>query len=372
MNLIIIGGGVIGMLTAREFQRAGISVTLLEKGQTGRESSWAGGGIISPLYPWRYAPAVTQLACWGQEHYQNLCETLTKDTGIDPEWTQNGLLVLSPSQNDDNIMIPEESSQAKNWGREFGIQLESVNQSRLGELEPELSTPPHHGFWLPKVAQVRNPRLVKALRKDLEQRGVRVIESCEVKQLNFNQKRISSLATTQGNFSADKVIICAGAWSGDLAADLTTPPEVNPIKGQMILFRTPPGTISRITLSGNRYIIPRRDGRVLFGSTLEHQDYDKKTTREAYDELYSNATRMLPVLRKFPVEHHWAGLRPGSPAGIPYIGPHPEIEGLWFNTGHFRNGVVLAPASCRLLVNLVLMRSTILPAEPYSLDAIRS
>jgi glycine oxidase len=139
----------------------------------------------------------------------------------------------------------------------------------------------------------------------------------------------------------------------------------------MLLFKTAPGLIKRIVLEENRYVIPRQDGHVLFGSTLEEAGFDKSTTEAARKELHQLATERFPALQNYPVVKHWAGLRPGSPSGIPYIAAHPFLEGLYINTGHFRNGVVLGPASAKLMANLVTGTNPILPQEPYSLEALR-
>ena len=136
----------------------------------------------------------------------------------------------------------------------------------------------------------------------------------------------------------------------------------------MILFKTEPGKIKRITLSQDRYVIPRQDGRVLVGSTLEHTGFDKTITSDAREELMAEAFRMFPCLKEAEVEHHWAGLRPGSIDGIPYICTVTDLEGLFLNTGHFRNGVVLGPASARLVADLILNRPPILEAGAYELD----
>ncbi|MFC1683909.1 glycine oxidase ThiO [Pseudomonadota bacterium] len=361
-SCLIIGGGIIGMLTARELCAAGLDVTLLEKGSTGRESSWAGGGIISPLYPWRYAPSVTLLARWGQRHYRQLAEELAADTGVDPEWTPSGLLILDP----------EEQRESSTWAQQFSQPLQAINQHELRQLVPELHNPSSSALWLPDVAQVRNPRLAKALRLDIDRREVKVIEQTEVSQLIVEKGQAKGVKSSQGDFYADHTIVCAGAWSGQLLADLNAAPTIEPVMGQMLLYRAKPCLISSMVLSGNRYVIPRRDGRILVGSTLERTGFIKETTEAALHELQAAATRLFPKLTDYPIEHHWAGLRPGSPNGIPYIGEHPEIEGLYLNAGHFRNGVVLAPASCRLLADLLLQREPILPPTPYALTADRA
>ena len=136
----------------------------------------------------------------------------------------------------------------------------------------------------------------------------------------------------------------------------------------MILFKGLPGMISRITLEQDRYIIPRRDGRILFGSTLERTRFDKFTTDEARSELIEIACQRFPLLKNLPIEHHWAGLRPGTPGGVPYIARHPAIEGLYLNAGQYRNGVVLGPASARLMADIILQRDSICPLLPYQFN----
>jgi glycine oxidase len=155
-------------------------------------------------------------------------------------------------------------------------------------------------------------------------------------------------------------------------ADLGMQMEVAPVRGQMILFRAEPGVLQHIVLHHDRYLIPRRDGRILVGSTLEYTGFEKETTAEALEALRAFALEMLPALKDYPVEHHWAGLRPGSPAGIPYISEHPEIDGLYVNAGHFRNGVVLGPASAHVMASLITGAESDIGPLPYGLDQHRS
>ena len=359
--MLIIGGGIIGMLTARELRLAGADVRVIERVNTGREASWAGGGIVSPLYPWRYDTSVTLLAAWSQAHYRQISETLAEKTGIDPEWTKSGLLHLSP----------DEEQTAHAWGEACGYPVEIIDRQELSDCEPALANPAESAIWMPEVAQVRNPRLVRALRQHIEQLGVRIIEQNQVREIIFEKDRVSGVETDTGNLAVNNLIICAGAWTGQLLSEILTPPKIEPVLGQMILLRTRPGLISRITLEQDRYIIPRRDGRVLFGSTLEHTGFEKRTTVSVRDELHEIAVSRFPTLRSFPIEHHWAGLRPFSPKGIPYIGQHPDIAGLYINAGHFRNGVVLGPASARLLTDIILRHEPIVSPDPYGFKALR-
>jgi glycine oxidase len=221
------------------------------------------------------------------------------------------------------------------------------------------------------VAQVRNPRLVRAVRHAVVKQGGLIEEGCEVTELLVRGGRVAGVRTTRGDFSADVVVMAAGAWSGRLLAELAIRPEIRPVRGQMLLFRGPPGLVSRIILGPRHYVIPRRDGRVLVGSTMEEVGFDAGTTAAAKEELLAAAVGLVPALAACELERHWAGLRPGSPDGVPYIGEHPEVAGLYLNSGHFRNGVVMAPASARLLADLVLGRAPILDPAAYGVRRYR-
>jgi len=359
-HTLVIGGGIIGLLTARELSLAGAPVTLVEMGETGRQSSWAGGGIISPLYPWRYSDAVTALSLWSQQAYPKLCFNLKEETGIDPELVRSGMLILDQREQD----------QALSWGKDHHTQIERLESNALQATEPGLGPRPPTALWMPDIAQVRNPRLAKALRRSIETR-VCIRENEEVVELLVSSDRARGARTTQGTLETDHVVVCTGAWTAKLFEQLDKKPDIQPVRGQMILFYAKPGDINHVVLSSDRYVIPRKDGRVLVGSTLEHEGFIHATTAEAKEELYHTAVEMFPLLQHTPIESHWAGLRPGSPNGIPYIGAYPGMQGLYFNAGHFRNGLVTSPASARLVADLVLGRDPIMDPAPYALDAKR-
>jgi len=357
-DILIVGGGVIGMLTARELTLAGCQVSIIEKNQLGCESSWAGGGIISPLYPWRYDDAVSALAQWGQEYYPELIEEIEAATSLQAELIQSGLLILDSVDVDD----------AQKWAKHWQSNLQVIDKIKVSEIEKNVSTSSMEGdkaIWMPKVRQVRNPRLVKVLKEYLIQKGVRIIEDQEVDNFLVTNNQIDGVTTSMGNIHAKNVLVAGGAWSANLLKKVKFSLDVKPVKGQMILFKAVPGLVNNVVLSQDRYIIPRRDGRVLIGSTLEYTKFDKSTTFEAKDALIKEAISIIPELSRFEIEHHWAGLRPGSEKGIPYICEHPELSGLFVNTGHFRNGVVLGPASARLMADIILKRPPILDVTAY-------
>ncbi len=354
--IVVVGGGIIGLLTARELAMAGHEVCLFEQGAVGREASWAAGGILSPLHPWRYPDAVTRLAQASVALYPALCSGLAAATGIDPEWLPSGLLRLDL----------EEAQAAMSWAGRFGVPLESRD---LADVCPGrgLSGP---GLWMPDIAQVRSPRLMQALAAALRSLKVTIHEQASVEGFTHARERVTGLVANGEMVAASRVVVCAGAWSQPLLARYGLALPVRPMRGQMIVIQTPPGLLRPMILSATRYLVPRRDGAVLVGSTMEDVGFVKETTDAGREDLLKAAHAIMPGLSAHPVTHHWAGLRPSSPEGIPYIGEHPEIRGLVVNTGHFRNGIVLAPASARLAADLILGRDSTLDPAPYTLDRV--
>jgi len=357
-DITLIGGGAIGLLTAREFINAGMTVTVIDKGEVGKESSWAGGGILLPLYPWRQHQAITQLVTQSLGLYPTLATELTETTGISPEWNPCGLLI---TQNPD-------VAAAVNWCNRNKIAFEEASKSILAGL----NTIAEHPLWLPHIAQIRNPRLIKSLKQDLVQRGVRLIENCQLSAINRRNNRVNSIDTNLGNLPINQLIITAGAWTTDLIKQFLQMmrneiPAIAPVKGQMLLFAAKPDTLRKIVLDGEQYLIPRMDGHILAGSTVEGNTFDKSVTSEANTQISDFALNLLPVLKNYPLVKHWAGLRPGTPNGIPYIDRHPEIDNLSINAGHFRNGLAMAPASAKLITDLILDRPTSIDPKPYQL-----
>lgn len=356
-RVCIIGGGIIGLLIARELVDSVEEVVIVDRGETGKESSWAGGGILSPLYPWRYPESVNELAKRSQAAYPGLISNLQKNTGIDAEWVRSGLLIIGA----------EDSEKAAKWSLKYANSMKHVDAADCESLQSGLVTENGPAIWMPEIAQVRNPRLLAALKRDLLNNGVEIREQQEINDFDISNGEIKAIRTSTEEIGADRCIITAGAWSGKLLSGLGLDIPVKPIRGQMLVFRENPAGLERIVLKDNRYLIPRRDGRILVGSTLEDVGFDNSTTESAAVELRQAAVSIMPALASADVELQWAGLRPGSPDSIPYIGAHPDIKGLFACTGHFRNGFVLGPASARLLADLFLDRPPLVDPAPYCL-----
>ncbi|KAF0866917.1 glycine oxidase ThiO [Pseudomonas sp. LD120] len=356
-QVLVVGGGVIGLLTAFNLAAQGQQVRLVERSDLGREASWAGGGIVSPLYPWRYSPAVTALAHWSQDFYPQLAEHLFSTTGVDPEVHTTGLYWLDL---DDEAL-------ALDWARREGRPLSTVDISTVHDAVPVLGSGYQQAIYMADVANVRNPRLVKSLKAALQALpNVQIDEQCSVTGFIRDGQQVQGVYSSAGDIHADQVVLCAGAWSGELLGSLGVALPVEPVKGQMILYKCAASFLSCMVLAKGRYAIPRRDGHILVGSTLEHEGFDKTPTACALESLKASAVELIPALAEAEVVGHWAGLRPGSPEGIPYIGPVPGFDGLWLNCGHYRNGLVLAPASCRLFCDLLLGNPPIIDPAPYA------
>jgi glycine oxidase len=324
-DILIIGAGVAGLTTAQRLLLQGNTVTVLESGAVGRESSWAGGGILAPLCPWDYPDEVTRLTSLGAELFPQWIDGVHAATGIDPEYDVSGMLVLPPF----NISL------AHRWCAEHGVRLVQASG----------------GLLLPDVAQVRNPRLVQALRRHVEMLGGRIVEHCEAQGISIMADRVQALSTSCGEFSAGRYVVSAGAWSRQVLGQYALQLDIKPMRGQMLLFKFDSPPLRHVLLQDGMYLIPRRDGHLLVGSTLEDVGFDKGTTIEARDSLRQRAQSLLPALREMPLVQHWSGLRPGSPRNIPTIGRHPLLENLYINSGHFRYGVTMAPASAAILMN---------------------
>jgi glycine oxidase len=350
-HICITGGGVIGCATALALATAGCRVTLIERGELGGESSWAGAGLLSPLLPWHYRDEVTRLTDWSRALYPAWIGDLQAASGVDPEYRTCGMLVLPPY----------DRAAALAWPVASGEPAQEISaRSMLPALAVDDSA-----LWMSQVAQVRNPRLLQALRLALLRHGVQILEHTAVTGWRATPTRIDAVTTAQGVITADAFVLAAGAWSRELLGEWGAQILIKPVRGQIVLFKSEPGRLRQIVYRDGLYIIPRDDGHILAGSTLEDAGFDKGVTEAARSDLTRRATELLPFLAQTPMAGQWAGLRPGSPDNIPVMARHPSIENLYLSSGHYRYGVTMAPASAQLMANLVLGRSNPIDVSPY-------
>lgn len=319
----------------------GCKVTLIERGETGAESSWAGGGILSPLLPWDYAEPVARLALRSMAQYPDWVAAIESRTGLDAEYWRCGMRVVAPVAADAALA----------WCAAHDLE---ARLDRDGDL------------LLAGVAQVRNPRLVAALDAAVRALGGVVHAQCTATGVETQGRRATAVRTSRGTFAADSVVLASGAWAGTGLAGLPGVPGVRPIRGQMLLFKLAPGVLDTVIYHDGLYLIPRRDGHILVGSTLEDAGFDKSTDAATAARLHAAAAALLPALVAAQPVRQWAGLRPGAPDNIPLICRHPDVDNVFVNAGHYRYGVTMAPASAELLADLTEGKAPALDPAPYS------
>lgn len=346
-KIIIIGGGIVGCMTALELTRRGYQVTIVERNQiaaqTSGESSWAGAGVLLPLLPWMYKDEVSQLSMRGAAVYPEICQRLLIETGIDPEYTQSGMLLLPTF----------DAEQAQRWCDAYQQPTAQISADYITDQGLIQTTSAQNGLLLHAVAQLRPPNLLQALKASLLQNDVKLIERTELVPLKETGK-INTWATTTGKIlEADKFVVTSGAWSFELLKETTVQLDIKPMRGQILLYKQPRQLLEHIVYSNGFYLVPRRDGYLLAGSTLEDVGFDAGTTETVKLELQVKAESIMPSLKGAPIVKHWSGLRPGTPDNIPTIARHSTIQNLYLNTGHFRYGLTMAPASAEKLASLI-------------------
>lgn len=345
-KVIVVGGGIVGCLTALALVERGCNVTLVERNvvasQTSGESSWAGAGILFPLLPWMYRDPVNKLAMAGASLYPALCARLYAETGIDAECLQSGLLIMPTFDN----------QAAQDWCSAYNIQSQSAPKTFYAS-SGLIASSEQASLWLPGIAQVRPPNLLKALRVALLQKGVTLLENTQLKPLQAVTK-LDFWETTDGvKLEADQFAVTSGAWSFELLKNAALTLNIKPMRGQILLYQQPAQKLEHIVYANGFYLVPRQDGLLLAGSTLEDVGFDNTTTEQVKQELVKKAETIYPALKNATILKHWSGLRPGTPENLPSIGVHPAIENLYLNTGHFRYGLTMAPSSAQLVAALM-------------------
>ena len=361
MHIAIIGCGISGLLTALELLDQGCSISLFDQQQAGKAASWAGGGILSPMYPWRYPQAVNDLAQHGKTLYQQWNEKLSPITGIDFEIHDTGLLIFDQ----DDFEIGQQYAERHHEPMQH---CQLLNRKKLEQTNPRISQQFQQAMYFSEISNVRNPRLLKSIITYLKQHPkVKLYENTWIDHFDIKNNKINSILSTQGqHFKADQYVIATGSWSEHWSNQLGLKIPVHPVQGQMLLFKTPEHWLPTMCMNKVMYLIPRQDGHIVCGSSMDDIGFDHRPNIDTQRKIYEASLEMVPELEQFPIVKSWAGLRPSSPTGIPYIGQLPELDNAWANFGHFRNGLCMGPASAQLLHQLILNQDTLVNAELYS------
>jgi len=361
-DILIIGCGIIGLAIGRRLAREGLKIIIVERHACGRGASWAGAGVLAPPNPHRKDPAAT-LHLRSLASYPTFCDELLDETGIDPEYDRCGELEIAF---DDAGLSSLRSDADAAGGRRMAdgrLAYEMHDAVETGRVAPLVSTAAIGSMECREAAQVRNPRLLQALLASCRKAGVDIREGTPVRDFWLDGDRVTGVRSDAGDLTGGQVVLCAGAWSSQIGARLQGLMPVQPVRGQMVLLKLDRRPFATIISRGKTYLVPRRDGHVLLGATEEPDaGFLIRNTAKGIAGLFEKGLKLVPSLADAPIEATWAGLRPGTPDDLPYIGPVPSMPGLIAATGHFRSGLSLAPATAEVIASIIV------DDRPYNLD----
>ncbi len=360
-DVLVVGGGIVGAAVAHRLAKEGVAVTLLERGEIGREASFAAGGMLTPVHLADYPPALVGACEASLALYEPLCREVAAATGVDSEYRVSGLMLLI-SEDPQSV---RDAELLETWKRERGHACRRLSRDEALALEPNVSPSIRGALHLPDIAQLRNNRVTTALAQAAAKLGAEIRPNTPVTSFLRVPGRVTGVRTPKGDLYAGTVVLAGGAWSPELLAPLGLELPVKPVKGQILLVQAPPDYCRSIILEGETYLIPRLDGRILVGSTLEQAGFNNAVTLEATGDLARRGMRLIPGLGKLPVVTSWSGLRPSSPDRMPYVGRVKGTEGLILATGHYRNGILLAPITGEWVADLVKGRPSRIDLSPF-------
>jgi len=348
----VVGGGVIGCAAADELQRAGATVTLCERGRPGDEASGASAGILSPLGgSSRSKYGELAMASWRM--YPDVAADLERRTGIDVELALRGYLypLLSATE-------LREAEATCRWPDADELGAAVLDRAALFSREPAVRSDAVGALFLAREGWVNNQRLTAAYAAAASAAGVTIRAGTTVSGVLVRQGRVAGVIADGDEMEADVVLVAAGAWSGELVASFGATLPVGPSRGQMLAMANEPLLVRHCLYGGHVYLVPRASGELLVGATVERVGFMREVTAGGIAHLLEAAIALVPELAGRALTRTWCGFRPQARDGLPVLGPWPDISGLYVATGHYRNGVLLAPITARL------MREWILKGEP--------
>lgn len=365
-DVVVAGGGVIGLTIARALALRGIRrVTLIERGRLGAEASSAAAGMLAPQAEANRDDAFFQLTCASRDLYPKFAEDLREETGTDIELERSGTLYLGFTENDE-----QELNERYDWQVRAGLEVERLTADEARRLEPCLSPRTRTALRFPLDLQVENRRLVAALANSLAKHQVNVMTETSVDSLVISRGRISGVETSSGRIAARVVVIACGAWTSSMnSVDKAAPGlSIEPVRGQMLCFETNPRLTRHVIYSPRGYLVPRLDGRLLAGSTTEDAGFNKDVTAGGISSITQHSLEIAPAIGDLPVVDSWAGLRPRSSDDLPVLGECHDVSGLFYATGHYRNGILLAPITGELIADEITTNVKPLQSQAFSPD----
>ncbi|MGI8812731.1 MAG: glycine oxidase ThiO [Pyrinomonadaceae bacterium] len=344
-DVIVAGGGVIGLAIARELRKNGVRrIAIVESGMIGREASFAAAGMLAPQAETDSPDTFFRFCMESNTLFPAFAAELKDETGIDIELDRTGTLYLAFDKKDE-----ADAATRLEWQKAAGLAVERLNPREIKSLEPAVSPNVRSGLFFPNDGQVENRLLVAALAAYAKLNDIEVLENRRIESIILDGRRVVGVGTAAGKFFADTVVLATGAWTSLIEIGGSGLPIVRPIHGQMICFATSGVVLRHVVYGKDVYLVPRADGRILAGATVEDVGFRKDITDGAVEVLRAAAYAAVPRLSAFDVADRWSGLRPCSPDTLPVLGAVAGIEGLHIATAHYRNGILLSPLTAKLI-----------------------
>lgn len=347
-EVVIVGGGLIGLSVARELAGRGCEVTVLDRQRLFRGASAVAAGMLAAQIEWDRPNAFFRLALYSRALYADWVQQLEEETGRSIGYRKTGILQVAFHLRD-----VERFQEKMVWQQQRGLHAEWIEEADLPGVEPELSRRALGALFAPDDHQVDSGKLVRALYHSAVSRGVRVVTGAKVSGIVRNGERVVGVQTAQGIYPADDVVVAAGSWSGEpLTGGCGTMP-VRPVRGTIVEVRGRPRLLRHIVFTDDCYIVPKGGNRYLIGATVEEAGFTQKAELGSVRTLLEKASTLFPAVDYF----HWhtvrSGLRPTTPDLQPILGPDPRVERLWWACGHYRNGVLLTPVTGKIMAQLL-------------------
>jgi glycine oxidase len=346
-DVLIIGGGIVGCACAYELAKRGARVTLLEYGKTGMQATNAAAGLLAPLGESGAPTAILRAGMRALREYPALVAELRERCGFDVE-LRDGILKVAFDEDESAALLHRFS-----WQRELGLTLNWLDGAMCRELEPRLSERVVAGVFSPQEAWVSNQLLALAMERAARSYGAVIHERTPVARIRRRGGRVVGVAAGGAIYEAPAIVLAAGARSGQIAARMGIVLPVFPVRGQMVALGGMSAPIRHAVWGREGYLVPRANGLVFAGATVEHAGFRRRTTKAGVRAMRRMAATLVPQLAAATMPFEWAGLRPGTPDGMPFIGPIADTN-VVAATGHYRNGILLGPLTGKLVAAGIL------------------
>ncbi len=364
LDVVVLGGGIIGCALAEELARRGQRVAVVERGRVGAEASSAAAGILAAQMDVPRPGPFFDLCQVARRMYPSWVAHLERGLGRSVGFQADGSLFLVDTPRGEAAM----ARQAR-WQRSRGLRVERWSPAQVRRQEPVVDGRFRCGWFFPAEAQVDNVALMAALALACRAAGVSLRERTVVRRLLIRAGRVRGVETDGGPLAAPVVVNCLGSWAA-LGGNFPVRLPVEPARGQILVFQAPKRFVHRAVMSPHAYLVQRRDGRLLVGSTIERVGFQKALTLEGMAGILQGAQRMSRALDSCTFLGAWAGFRPHTPDQKPILG-RTTVEGLYVATGHFRHGILLAPVTATCMADLILTGRAPFPPAPFSLARFR-